>query len=563
MLQLTSIVLFALAHVGSSALCNPERSDFLGGWNLKSCELQNSYDFASYKKITLPRRRVVDAVSFSLRAPLIKHSIKYTITVDGKWCSDISLNLEVQNFEIVCPEGGLIGSVIEWKTEQAPPPNFMFCNFNACGHDLPGEELRKIDLIGLAPTQSSTYSDDTVAFKGIDGDSSTCTNTIPYLSNQPWWDVDLGAEVAVHYVKITNRNWYRNRLGNVVVTVDGNLCSSKNVFTENNYYLTVTCEKPIVGRVLKIQLKNAPVDGILTVCEVEVFGVLNGTQIKTDPVPKVDLRGLMAKQSSTWSDATVPSMAIDGNALTCTNTYNGLTSQPWWIIDMGASVTIHSFKITNRRYYESRLGNVAVTVDGKLLGNVYRNADNYYLWITLEKPVTGQVLKIQLLDAPDDGILTLCEVEVFGYVHGSRVIANPVPKLNLSGRDTQQSSTYKDDEDYVSWKAIDGKTNTCTWTAEDQSSTPWWTLIMSRYPVTVHTLKIWNNSGYKRYLGNVQIKVDEKLWCTKYVYATVDYLWISCPEPITGKVLTIQLMDAPVSGYLSLCEVEVYGYRHI
>eukprot|EP00124_Ichthyophonus_hoferi_P005606 Ihof_evm2s858 gene=Ihof_evmTU2s858 len=60
------------------------------------------------------------------------------------------------------------------------------------------------------------------------------------------------------------------------------------------------------------------------------------------------------------------------------------------------------------------------------------------------------------------------------------------------------------------------------------------------------------------HLGNVVITVGDKQCGPKYLYAAVD--WISCPEPVTGKVLMIQLLESPMNdGVLTICEVEVWG----
>eukprot|EP00124_Ichthyophonus_hoferi_P004094 Ihof_evm2s412 gene=Ihof_evmTU2s412 len=71
--------------------------------------------------------------------------------------------------------------------------------------------------------------------------------------------------------------------------------------------------------------------------------------------------------------------------------------------------------ITNCPGYMERLGNVVVTVDGKPCGFKLVNGNELHVQITCTEPPTGQILMIELEPAPVQGMLTLAEVDVFGY----------------------------------------------------------------------------------------------------------------------------------------------------
>eukprot|EP00124_Ichthyophonus_hoferi_P004440 Ihof_evm1s488 gene=Ihof_evmTU1s488 len=441
-------------------------------------------EITDFWQVDLGYQFLVEHISISLRHPKVNISLDLTMTVDGRYCGQIQKYITGTNSTIACEKGGVNGSLVEVKVSPTIPHKFCKCTLNVCGVLA---SASKIQLLGQFATQSSTYYVGYEADKAIDGISASCAETNDNLEDDPWWEVDMGGPISVYYVTIYHRVSASLYYVNFNVTVDDQLCG---VGLNDQYdFLTIMCEKPVTGNILKIQqMRGASrwYTAWFSLCEVEAWGTRVTKQIKGTIMPQVNLFLLWARQSSTWSEDTIASMAIDGNPNTCTQTYDWVDSKPWWTVDMGAIVTVQAFRITNRQSYESRLGNVFVTVDDQACGPIYKNGDSYYLWVTCEKPVTGQLLKIQLLEAPVRGILTLCEVEVWGYFNATRYIVYPVPEVNLIGLPSRQSSTYA-----ISYEASmgnDGNPSTCTWTAPFISNQPWWQVYMGGN-VTIHSVK--------------------------------------------------------------------------
>eukprot|EP00124_Ichthyophonus_hoferi_P004945 Ihof_evm1s621 gene=Ihof_evmTU1s621 len=111
-------------------------------------------------------------------------------------------------------------------------------------------------------------------------------------------------------------------------------------------------------------------------------------------------------------------MAVDGDARTNTRTLHQSGSL-WWKIVMGAMLTVASVRIRNRPVNLQRLGNILISVDDKPCGPKV-NFNRLHLGQRDERiycPLRprGRYLTIQLLDASNDGVLTLNKVNAFGY----------------------------------------------------------------------------------------------------------------------------------------------------
>eukprot|EP00124_Ichthyophonus_hoferi_P003694 Ihof_evm4s337 gene=Ihof_evmTU4s337 len=134
------------------------------------------------------------------------------------------------------------------------------------GNTAPEINLR---LLQSQAEQSSTWPSrryyDFFPANAIDGNNETFTNTAEKASTQPWWKVDLGWQYTIHDIEITNRANYMDRLQNVVVTVDGKPCGE--LINGNQMHVKINCPNRPTGQILMIQLKDAGVDGILTLTE--------------------------------------------------------------------------------------------------------------------------------------------------------------------------------------------------------------------------------------------------------------------------------------------------------
>ena len=128
--------------------------------------------------------------------------------------------------------------------------------------------------------------------------------------------------------------------------------------------------------------------------------------------------GKTASQSSTSIyNNPVASKAVDGNLQQthahCTRTNEEY--QPWWRVDLGASMTVRSVRIYTRSDKPSRLNYAKVIVSNNL--NNIKNVPvckqlgvaSHYMDVTCSSPRVGRYVQIQL---PSRGTLSLCEVQV-------------------------------------------------------------------------------------------------------------------------------------------------------
>eukprot|EP00124_Ichthyophonus_hoferi_P004535 Ihof_evm2s512 gene=Ihof_evmTU2s512 len=283
MLRLTgSLTLFALAHMGRAQWCDMNSKTNVGGYNFPQCELSSHHPNVFQVHLHYPS--LVKFVSLSVMNPRVLAPLNFTVTVDGKWCGQIVEYSEIETFQISCTNGGVEGSVVEWKMEHSTPNGFEFCNINVCGeptHIKPAaDSAPRIDVTGQPAKQLSTWNNE-VASNAIDGNPHTCASNKPHVSEKPWWSVDLGGMFTVHSIRITNTiqdNF--DRLGNVLVLVDGKNCAPIKV-KANRQHVWITCTKQLTGQSVLILLDGAPINGTLTLCEVDIYGVSHevGSQV--------------------------------------------------------------------------------------------------------------------------------------------------------------------------------------------------------------------------------------------------------------------------------------------
>eukprot|EP00064_Thunnus_orientalis_P022339 superscaffoldBa00007437_g22532 len=132
-------------------------------------------------------------------------------------------------------------------------------------------------------------------------------------------------------------------------------------------------------------------------------------------------------QGSPWSVFGAASNAIDGNresnyrAGSCSHT--AVQTNPWWRVDLLESYVVTSIIITNRGdCCANRINGAEIHIGNSLRDNGARNpvvsvipsipAGRSYT-VTVTKHVEGRYVVVVL---PGKGrILTLCEVEVYGY----------------------------------------------------------------------------------------------------------------------------------------------------
>ncbi|XP_030604709.1 fucolectin-4-like [Archocentrus centrarchus] len=285
----------------------------------------------------------------------------------------------------------------------------------------------------------------------------------------------------------------------------------------------------------------------------------------------VALRGKATQSTCYDSPLASAHNAIDGNrdsaflAGSCTHT-NEQTG-PWWRVDLLESYIITSVFITNRGdCCQHRLNGLEIHVGNSLnnegLGNPkvgtvsegHAGDSN----VTFTDRVEGRYVTLTLPGS--QRILTLCEVEVYGY---------PAPteeNLALQGEATQSSRHSFG----IAYNAIDGNRNSkwedasCTLTRKSMS--PWWRLDL-RKTHKVFSVNVVNQDSNPERLNGAEIRIGDSLdnngnnnsRCAVITGiaggAVADF---TC-NGMEGRYVNIIIPER--KEFLSLCEVEVYGSR--
>ena len=144
----------------------------------------------------------------------------------------------------------------------------------------PGVDWTKNLALKMPARQSTLYSSAVPASRAVDGNRNTnfhklsCTHTQEKTGS--WWEVDLGAVYEIWDVVLTNRDEAEERLKGFVIEVvrGGNTrqCASVAGQLEKGETRRITCTVGAIGNIVKVRLTGkAP--QVLTLCEVEVFGV--------------------------------------------------------------------------------------------------------------------------------------------------------------------------------------------------------------------------------------------------------------------------------------------------
>ncbi|XP_055020154.1 fucolectin-like isoform X2 [Boleophthalmus pectinirostris] len=228
----------------------------------------------------------------------------------------------------------------------------------------------------------------------------------------------------------------------------------------------------------------------------------------------VALRGKATQSNRYNSEYSAASNAIDGNresdynAGSCAVTKT--QTNPWWRVDLLETYIVTSITITNRGdCCPERLDGAEIHVGNSLLYNGNLNPVVATLphipagrsfTTTFSKRVEGRYVSVVL---PGTGrLLTLCEVEVYGYR------APTGENLALQGKATQ-SSLYKN---YVAYNAIDGNRNTewSTCSHTDNNLNPWLRLDL-RKTHRIFTVNVTNVIEASTRLDGAEIRIGDSL----------------------------------------------------
>ncbi|XP_051263506.1 fucolectin-1 [Dicentrarchus labrax] len=287
----------------------------------------------------------------------------------------------------------------------------------------------------------------------------------------------------------------------------------------------------------------------------------------------VALRG-KATQSDRYSNIFGSAYnAIDGNrdsnydAGSCTHT-DGQTN-PWWRVDLLEPYIVTSVIITNRGdCCPERLNGAEIHIGNSLQDNGASNPvvgvishipAGRSLKVSFNRLVEGRYVSVVL---PGSGrVLTLCEVEVYGYR------APTGENLALQGKATQSSLySYLGDANH----AIDGN-RASAWTQASCSHTgpdftPWWRLDLGKTH-KVFSVTITNRKEVSSRLNGAEIRIGDSLDNNGNSNARCAVI-SSIPGGFTqnfqcngmdGRYVNIVIPGR--TEYLHVCEVEVYGSR--
>ncbi|CAJ1063011.1 pentraxin fusion protein-like [Xyrichtys novacula] len=263
--------------------------------------------------------------------------------------------------------------------------------------------------------------------------------------------------------------------------------------------------------------------------------------------------------------------AIDGNrdatfsAGSCTHTAQ--MTNPWWRLDLLDRYIITSIVITNRGdCCEERINGAEVRIGDSLQDNgvinpvaavIEKIAAGSSLTLTPEGTMAGRYVTIVVPGA--DKYLTLCEVEVFGY------LAPTGENLALKGK-ASQSTMYQDG---MASFAIDGN-NDSLWSHKSCSHTnnnfaPWWRLDLIKTH-KVFSVKITNRQNPEAFtrLNGAELRIGDSLEnngnnnprCAVINVSAGATVEFQC-NGMDGRFVNVVIPGK--EEYLTLCEVEVYG----
>ena len=272
--------------------------------------------------------------------------------------------------------------------------------------------------------------------------------------------------------------------------------------------------------------------------------------------------GKSTSQSSTSFGAEA-SRAVDGNTNgefsqnSVTHTANSI--QPFWQVDLGAIHDIDEIVLFNRtNCCSERLNNFTVSVldaaGETVFSQFVSNVPNPSLSINA-RGISGRQVRVQLNGT---GTLSLAEVEVFG----ERTVGSNV----ALGKTVTQSSTALGG---VASRATDGNTNgafdggSVTHTALTTNPT---LIVDLGSQHELYEVVLYNRTDSPELsarLTNFLVTVRDERGV-----ATYSDTFRSYPDPsisiglggVNGQTVEVRLLED--SGYLSLAEVEVYGFRN-
>ncbi|KAM9322257.1 uncharacterized protein KZ484_020455 [Pholidichthys leucotaenia] len=295
------------------------------------------------------------------------------------------------------------------------------------------------------------------------------------------------------------------------------------------------------------------------------------SRLKSPRAENVALRGKATQSSRLDHTCASAHGAIDGNRDayffhgSCTHTNE--EANPWWRVDLLESYIVTSVTVTNRGDHRpDRLNGAEIHIGNSIQENGFANPvvavishipAGRSLKITFTRHVEGRYVTVVVPGV--NKILTLCEVEVYGYR------APTGENLALKGKATQ-SSLYGN---WIAYFAIDGNRATqwsqasCFHTNNDFN--PWWRLDLGKTH-KVFSVNITNigNSASGR-INGAEIRIGDSLdnnGNNNPRCAVISTIGPGFTEGFGCNGMDGRYINIVIPGrreYLHLCEVEVYG----
>uniref|UniRef100_A0A3Q3GWB8 Si:ch211-215k15.4 n=1 Tax=Labrus bergylta TaxID=56723 RepID=A0A3Q3GWB8_9LABR len=270
-----------------------------------------------------------------------------------------------------------------------------------------------------------------------------------------------------------------------------------------------------------------------------------------------------------WSSA---DNAIDGNRDTnsgsgsCTHTL--VEANPWWRVDLLESYIVTSLVITNRGdCCAERLNGAEIHighsledngVGNPLVGVISHVPAGRSLKVTFTKLVVGRYVTVTLTGP--EKILSLCEVEVYGY-H-----APTGENLALQGQATQSTLHATGFANL----AIDGNRasnwaeGSCSHTTKTMN--PWWRLDLGKTH-RVFSVNITNYNTHPELINGAEIRIGDSLdndGNNNPRCAVITSIAGGFTENFNCNGMDGRYVNVVIPGrveYLAVCEFEVYGSR--
>ncbi|XP_073692871.1 fucolectin-6-like [Garra rufa] len=254
----------------------------------------------------------------------------------------------------------------------------------------------------------------------------------------PWWRVDLMKVYRVNRVTITNKNANAERINGAVIRVGNFLDVYSNTILAASATATFSCSG-MEGRYMVVHIPG--VNKILSLAEVGVYGHLAGNHAI----------GGAVVQSSTFADWFAEN-AIDSNRgfqqlnTTCTSTLT--ETNPWWRLDLHEVYQVSEVVVTNRNdSYAEQIDGAEIRIGNSLENNGINNPICAYISAisaaaSYNFSCNGMEGRYVIVHIPGDWkVLSLCEVEVYGYLPGFK---RSFVKLQFNSNNDLSDSTVRE-----------------------------------------------------------------------------------------------------------------------